>query len=148
MIKSPLPPRDCPDAADPLRPLPATPLAHRKSIIFPTSFLKRKMNASWTPTCALGTPWTNFQAPIGAPRGVRRGRKTLFYIVKSMILMKTTLTPKITFLLTFGSPATPQGLLWSAKRSPAISQKASLGLPRSLRGFKKRNFTWFFLVFS
>ena len=35
------------------------------------------------------TPWANFQAPNGAPRGVLRGRETSLYDLNSTSLMKT-----------------------------------------------------------
>ena len=93
----------------------------------------------------LGRPGQlTFQAPTGAPRDVLRDQKTSIYYVKSMILMKTALTQKMTFFLTLGCPSSSQGLLWSAKRLPAISQKASLGVPGRPQAFKKHHFTMCF----
>ena len=114
---------------------------HGKSTFFSTSFLELKMSASWPSLCAPGTPWANFQAPSGAPKGALRGRKTSFYDVKSTILMKTALTPKITIFLTFGSPASSEGHFWVEKRRPPIAQKATLGALRPPQVLKKRNFT-------
>ena len=141
-----------PQELKPLSPTRSGPPLGRPFRIENLSFFRLPFwSKKWAPLrrqlAPSGRPGRIFRRPLALP-GAPSGSKNVTLWGKINDFHENDVEVQNDVFSYFWDPLSCQGLLWSAKRPPAISQKASLGELRASEGLQKRHFTMCFWCFS